>query len=1199
MAITQDQVNAWFDANPNAKPEDVAAAVKSIGGLEANAGLSGMIANRFSIAEPEVTNYYNAYTAPTGGLGKVADTTTQANNQTTSNTISDQTVTGGLPTSNTTATTNTANTTLSPTLLSADGKEYAGDKLLKLVQQLGASTTADKLAGSAYGVKNGNIGFDYTEANKLFGNSNATQQVFLDAARGLLDQGVTDLSQLTTKDIMGDASVQPEVDDNGTPTGRYVATWGGDSEGLGAQRRVLTPEEASKVKSSTVMSGDSESTQYTPLNIALNKGIFDQNGKQISATNQLDLGSTYTGPGGTSYQLTFDPTTGKPAFKTTGFTTSDAAALGPLTTMASLAFPAAAPWIKAGMAAYNASQGNYTGALLSGLGAAGDFGALGAADIDALANSGNYSGAVNLYENSPLVQNLSNINLAKTGVSGLESLKTGNVPGVINAAMSGLNQSGVTLPSGVTTAVQLANLTSALTSNNGAAALNALGDLTGSANTKIAASAVNALNVLQNPNADPTALMNAVTNLSKAVNTANTASTTSGLTGTKVADAGEEGDDAVNSLIGDFSTKFANIEGNPTSQVAGNLTEMPGEKPSWLKLDKGEKIIGKDEEVGTGEKATYLVQIDNPEDADKPFIYQTYFDPKTGQTMYAPYGSMKTGGENLGEDVLIQSLGFKNTKPIPDWTASDAEKGLPSTVKLTDETFNKTGKTGGLPTTVADLASVLKTDGTGAKTDSTATSTVGGLSGDTSKSTVVGGLSGGDSGTTGDKGTKGTDGSGTKDGTGGKDGTGSKDGTGGKDGNGDKDGTGGKDGTGDKDGTGGDDGKDKTLVCGEGFKLSADGKSCVPIVKDDKPLVCGEGFHLSADGKSCIPNEKKKLECPEGYEPNADGTACVLKKIDTVINTPVVKQTTTSPLSSVYTPPPTLDTSEQMLKGAPAQKRMELAKLQQLFASLTPEMAAVLSERGFAPPKYKEDTKDSKEEKADKEEKSIFGNLSDELYKPEFMATGGKVFESKLPKFIEHPKHISAAPVVGTGGVDSPLKLAALRHLYQSIGKPMKPLGELAKGGLPQKYAEASPKGHKPEFITGLTGYYASGNGTGQSDDIPAMLHDGDYVIDADAVAALGDGSSKAGAEALAEFQKKVPHSMSSGGQAVPAKIADGEYVFPEAFVTAIGGGDNKQGAKRLDAMREELRAHKRSAPTSKIPPKAKSPLDYLRMAKG
>ena len=119
------------------------------------------------------------------------------------------------------------------------------------------------------------------------------------------------------------------------------------------------------------------------------------------------------------------------------------------------------------------------------------------------------------------------------------------------------------------------------------------------------------------------------------------------------------------------------------------------------------------------------------------------------------------------------------------------------------------------------------------------------------------------------------------------------------------------------------------------------------------------------------------------------------------------------------------------------------------------------------------------------------------------------------------------------------------------------------------------------------------------TDDIPAMLHDGDYVIDADAVAALGDGSSKAGAQALSQFQSKVPHKMSTGGQAVPAKIADGEYVFPEAFVSALGGGDNKHGAKLLDAMREELREHKRSAPTSKIPPKAKSPLDYLRMAKG
>ena len=160
-------------------------------------------------------------------------------------------------------------------------------------------------------------------------------------------------------------------------------------------------------------------------------------------------------------------------------------------------------------------------------------------------------------------------------------------------------------------------------------------------------------------------------------------------------------------------------------------------------------------------------------------------------------------------------------------------------------------------------------------------------------------------------------------------------------------------------------------------------------------------------------------------------------------------------------------------------------------------------------------------------------------------------------------------------------------------------MGGLASGGLPKKYQEAMPKDHKPEFVTGMTGYYACGGGTGQSDDIPAMLHDGDYVMDADVVAALGDGSSKAGREVLEGFRSQIRHDETAKGKPVPAKIADGEYVFPAGFVSALGGGDNKAGAKILDGLREKLRAHKRSAPTSKIPPKAKSPLDYIKQAKG
>ena len=101
-------------------------------------------------------------------------------------------------------------------------------------------------------------------------------------------------------------------------------------------------------------------------------------------------------------------------------------------------------------------------------------------------------------------------------------------------------------------------------------------------------------------------------------------------------------------------------------------------------------------------------------------------------------------------------------------------------------------------------------------------------------------------------------------------------------------------------------------------------------------------------------------------------------------------------------------------------------------------------------------------------------------------------------------------------------------------------------GGVLQSFRDGGAL-HVPEFITGATGHYVKGRGDGQSDDIPAMLADGEYVFDADTVAQLGNGSSDA-------------------------------------------------GAKVLDKMREALRHHKRSAPVDSIPPKAKSPLEYIKL---
>ena len=56
----------------------------------------------------------------------------------------------------------------------------------------------------------------------------------------------------------------------------------------------------------------------------------------------------------------------------------------------------------------------------------------------------------------------------------------------------------------------------------------------------------------------------------------------------------------------------------------------------------------------------------------------------------------------------------------------------------------------------------------------------------------------------------------------------------------------------------------------------------------------------------------------------------------------------------------------------------------------------------------------------------------------------------------------------------------------------------------------------------GPLSHYVQGGGTGRSDSIDAKLSDGEYVIDAETVALLGDGSSKAGAAKLDQFRANI-----------------------------------------------------------------------------
>jgi hypothetical protein len=109
--------------------------------------------------------------------------------------------------------------------------------------------------------------------------------------------------------------------------------------------------------------------------------------------------------------------------------------------------------------------------------------------------------------------------------------------------------------------------------------------------------------------------------------------------------------------------------------------------------------------------------------------------------------------------------------------------------------------------------------------------------------------------------------------------------------------------------------------------------------------------------------------------------------------------------------------------------------------------------------------------------------------------------------------------------------------------------------GLPQSHAEGGMiEGHNPQFFSegglgSMENTFVEGEGDGTSDQVPAMLANGEFVIPADIVSGLGNGSNNAGAEVLQEFLKVI-------------------------------------------------REHKHSAEANKLPPKSKGPLAYLTNAK-
>jgi hypothetical protein len=82
------------------------------------------------------------------------------------------------------------------------------------------------------------------------------------------------------------------------------------------------------------------------------------------------------------------------------------------------------------------------------------------------------------------------------------------------------------------------------------------------------------------------------------------------------------------------------------------------------------------------------------------------------------------------------------------------------------------------------------------------------------------------------------------------------------------------------------------------------------------------------------------------------------------------------------------------------------------------------------------------------------------------------------------------------------------------------------------------------------------------------------------------------------DFREGAAVTGEGDGQSddIPAMLADGEFVFPADVVAALGNGSTKAGSDKLYEMMHSIRAHHRSAKPEDLPPPAKkSPLDYLK----
>jgi hypothetical protein len=151
---------------------------------------------------------------------------------------------------------------------------------------------------------------------------------------------------------------------------------------------------------------------------------------------------------------------------------------------------------------------------------------------------------------------------------------------------------------------------------------------------------------------------------------------------------------------------------------------------------------------------------------------------------------------------------------------------------------------------------------------------------------------------------------------------------------------------------------------------------------------------------------------------------------------------------------------------------------------------------------------------------------------------------------------------------DTPLTAALTKH---NVGYTLAGLPTKANGGLIEHMADGGQFGFSGNF--GITDKTAPAH---ESFQPPQFFSEGGRDLQHRYVTGAGDGTS----------------------DSIPAMLANGEFVIPADVVSNLGNGSNDSGAKILDEFLRVIREHKRKADGRHLPPDSKGPLSYLTDAK-